>query len=68
MISILVNCIVRWKDVLQYVKKLLVRIRQRKHFKEVDQDNDYGVNQLFEDTIRGRRGRRVNRLPDDLDD
>ena len=60
--SLFVNCIFKWKDVLRYIRRILVKLRGRGV--ELDQADyeDFNVDH------RAGRSRRIQRLPDDIED
>lgn len=58
-LSLVINCLVKWRDVLLFIRGILVKISRRK--KQVADEDEDTIGQVFE---RSGRGRRVHRLPD----
>lgn len=58
-LSLFINCIFKWRDILLFIRAILIKIRGRgEPINENNEDEDFSVG------TQGKRRRRMQRLPD----
>ena len=61
--SLFINCVFKWKDVLKFIRSILIKLRGRG-----DPINSNDDDESFSVDHQGRRSRNIRRLPDELED